>query len=256
MPGPDSPTSVYHITWAETLGICCIFFWGCNLRCRICLLQKEVLDCHLPETRLRVYDPSHQNANPGRTLTYGEVLRHLDRLQICKVFLMGAEPLCEPFLPDLLKHLRQAKACSISLLTNGKATPPLDLVDEVVFSIKAVTPSLHRDYTGCGNREILRNFTMLGRLPRPRLTAETVFIPGYVDEQEVSRIAFFIASVNRGISFRIDAYLPVPGATWRAPTVDEMEDLCQKVRRILPETTFLHGRQGLEPLGYEVERIV
>jgi pyruvate formate lyase activating enzyme len=255
MRNPRAPTSVYHLTWAKEQGICCIFFWGCNLRCRVCLLQKEVLDCHLPETRLKIYDPAHRNPEPGGFLTLGELLGHLDRLPIKKAFLMGAEPLCEPRLPEILRHWRRTRTCSVSLLTNGKIRPPVDLLDEVIFSIKAVTPSLHQDYTGCDNRVILRHFRELAGLPHPRLYAETVFIPDYVDEAEVLRMASFIASVNPALPFRIDAYLPVPDRPWRSPGVGELESLGDRVRRILPGTTTLHGREGKQALAYEVERV-
>jgi pyruvate-formate lyase-activating enzyme len=129
------------------------------------------------------------------------------------------------------------------------------LIDEVIFSIKAITPSLHRKYTGFSNREILKNFKELANLPRIRLHAETVFIPEYVDEVEVMKIAAFIASVNPDIPFRIDSYFPVPGECWRIPEIEELEELKDRVRIILPRTTCFHGKQGDEPLVYEVERI-
>jgi pyruvate formate lyase activating enzyme len=249
------PTAVYHVSWAREYGIASLYFWGCNLHCRICLLQKEVLDCHLPETRYRIYDPAYKNPKPERFLTLSELFEKLNPLEIQRVFLMGAEPVCDRSLPVILDYLRQTKACTISLLTNGKRKLPVDKVDEVIFSIKAVTRSLHRDYTGFDNRGILRNFRELAELPKPRLFAETVFIPGYVDGEEVMRIAAFIASVNRDIPLRIDAYLPMPGQPWRAPTVEEIEALREKVLPILPNTSCLHGKEGKESLAYEVERI-
>jgi pyruvate formate lyase activating enzyme len=246
---------VYHVTWSEQYGIASLYFWGCNLHCRICLLQKEVLDCHLPETRFRIYEPAHTNPTPLQFLTISELFEKLDSLKIKRVFLMGAEPVCDRSLPTILDHLWQAKQCTISLLTNGKRRLPVDKLDEVIFSIKALTPSLHRHYTGFDNRGILRNFRELAALPKPRLFAETVFIPDYVDQEEVVRIAAFIASVDRETPFRIDAYLPVPVQPWRAPTVEEIQLLQERVLRILPNTTYLHGKKGEENLAYEVERI-
>jgi pyruvate-formate lyase-activating enzyme len=168
---------------------------------------------------------------------------------------MGGEPLCEPFLPVILEFLRRQKSCIISLLTNGKIMPPGHLLDEVVFSIKAITPSLHRNYTGLPNGVILDHFRDLAGMPKIRLQAETVFIPDYVDRAEVMKIAAFIASIDPGIPFRIDAYLPVPGQTWRVPEIEEIEDLKDEVCKILPRTTCFHGKQGDEPLAYEVKRI-
>ena len=168
---------------------------------------------------------------------------------------MGGEPLCEPFLPGVLKFLRREKSCLISLLTNGKLIPPVHLLDEVIFSIKAITPSLHRDYTGFPNRPILKHFKELAGLHQIRLYTETVFIPDYVDKGEVMKIAAFIASINPDIPFRIDAYLPVPGQPWRVPEVEEIEELKSEICKILPRTTCFHGEQGNKPLAYEVKKI-
>jgi pyruvate-formate lyase-activating enzyme len=248
-------TSVYHITWGEQYGVCSLYFWGCNLRCRICLLKREVLDCHLPETRLRIYDPSFVSRKPRKFLTFEQIVDILECLPIKRVFLMGAEPLCDPLLPRILEFLRGKKYCLISLLTNGKLMPPLDMVDEIIFSIKAISHSLHKDYTGFSNRGILSNFRKLAGVPRIRLNAETVFIPNYVDEAEVIRIAAFIASIDPAVPLRIDAYLPVPGQPWRVPEIEEIEKLRDRVCKILPGATSFHGKQGNEPLVYEVKRV-
>jgi pyruvate-formate lyase-activating enzyme len=192
---------------------------------------------------------------PRRFLTLEQALDILGRLPVKRVFLMGGEPLCEPHLPRILQFLRKEKSCFISLLTNGKLKPPLDLLDEVIFSIKAVTPSLHRNYTGFSNIGIFTNFRKLAGISRIRIHTETVFIPEYVDEPEVMKIAGFIASVDPEIPFRIDAYLPVPGECWRIPEIEELEALKDKVCSILPRTTCFHGRRGDEPLVYEVKRV-
>jgi pyruvate-formate lyase-activating enzyme len=255
MPAETESTSLYHITWGKEFGICSLYFWGCNLRCRICLLKQEILDCHLPETRLRIYEASSVSSRPSRFLTFGRTIDILNRLPIKRVFLMGGEPLCEPLLPQILEFLRWHKACSISLLTNGKLKPPVQMLDEVIFSIKAITPSLHRDYTGFPNRRIVKNFKQLADSPQVRLYVETVFIPDYVGESEVMKIAAFIASINPDIPLRIDAYLPVPGECWRTPEVEELEKLKDRVLTILPRATCFHGKWGDEPLAYEVERI-
>jgi pyruvate-formate lyase-activating enzyme len=168
---------------------------------------------------------------------------------------MGAEALCDPTLPEILLYLKQTKGSSVSLLTNGKKRAPLSMIDEIVFSIKAITPSLHRDYTGEDNASILQNFMDMGGQKSVRLYAETVFIPGYVNEPEVMKIAKFIASVDRHIPFRIDAYLPMPGLPWRAVQTSEIEAVRDRVQEMLPNTTCLHGDYGRKMLAYEIERV-
>ena len=248
-------TNIYHITHSKEYGICCIYFWGCNLRCKLCLLKKEVFDCHLPETRLRIYDKKYKSKRPDHFLTMQRLMSLLDPLEVKQVVLMGAEPVCDPFLPEILISLKQSKGCSFTLLTNGKKAAPLSMLDQVIFSIKAITPSLHLDYTGYDNKIILRNFTKTAACKSVMLHTETVFIPDYVDEKEVLRIAEFIASVNPSIPFRIDAYLPVQGLPWRSPTIEEIQLLRDRVKHVLPNTSCLYGNEGKTELAYEIERI-
>jgi pyruvate formate lyase activating enzyme len=248
-------TNVYHITYSGEHSVGCLYFWGCNLRCKLCLLKKEAFDCHLPEIRLRIYDPSYESERPTHFLTLRKLMLLLDPLSLKQIVLMGAEPLCDPMLPRILASLKKSKDCSFVLLTNGRRFPPLSMVDEVIFSIKAITPALHRDYTGIDNKVILRNFTEIAASKSVSLHVETVFIPDYVDEDEVLRIADFIASVDPAIPFRIDAYLPIKGLPWRAPQSHEIRSLSEKVRCMLPNTSCLYGDEGKTELAYEVERI-
>ncbi len=248
-------TSVYHITCSREHGVGCLYFWGCNLRCRLCLLKKEAFDCHLPETRLRIYDPSYESMRPTRFLTLQELRFLLDPLLLKQVVLMGAEPVCDPMLPRILAFLKRSKNCSFVLLTNGRTFPPLSMVNEIIFSIKAITPALHKDYTCFDNKMILRNFRKIAASISVSLHVETVFIPDYVDDDEVMRIADFVASIDPTIPFRIDAYLPIQGLPWRAPEVQEIQTLTEKARRILPNTSCLYGDEGKTDLAYQVERI-
>ena len=248
-------TNIYHITYSKEHSVGCLYFWGCNLRCKLCLLKKEAFDCHLPETRLRIYDPSYESERPTRFLTLRKLMLLLDPLSLKQIVLMGAEPVCDPILPPILVSLKQSKDCSFVLLTNGRKFPPLSMVDEVIFSIKAITPALHRHYTGVDNKSILRNFTKIAASKSVSLHVETVFIPDYVDEDEVLRIADFVASVDPEIPFRIDAYLPIQGLPWRAPQAHEIQSLAEKVRYLLSNTSCLYGDGGKSELAYEVERI-
>jgi len=248
-------TKVYHITYSKDFKICSLFFWGCNLLCKICLLKKEAFDCHLQENRLRIYEPDYRSARPENFLELENLVSLLSDLKIDKTFLMGAEPLVDPALPRVLDFLKSKKNSKISLLTNGLKLPPLSMLDEIIFSLKAITPKLHKDYTGVDNQRILENFAIISRSEGVKMYAETVFIPGYVDEREVLRIAEFIASVNRDIPFRIDAYLPIPDLPWEAPDVHQIQSITERVKGILPNTTCFYGDEGSTPLAYEIERI-
>lgn len=247
-------TRVYHITYAKDYGICSLYFWGCNLKCRMCLLKKEAYDCHLPENRPKIYDPEYTSRKPSKFLTLKELFGLLSELDLKTTFLMGAEPVQDSHLSHILDYLKSRQS-RISLLTNGLQLPPFEELDEIIFSIKAISPDLHRDYTGHDNTAILSNFKKLATTEDINLYLETVFIPDYVDQKEIFEIAKFIESVNSRIPFRIDAYLPVPGLSWRAPTVPEIESLTAEIKKILPLTTCFFGDSGNTPLAYDVERI-
>ena len=175
----------------------------------------------------------------------------LCQLRPSQVIFMGAEASLDRQLPQLARMLHQEFRCHNILLTNGVMLPSLADVDEVVFSIKAVTDSLHRDYTGKSNRGALENFVTIYR-SGIRLRAESILIPGYIDRAEIENIAQFIASVDRAIPYRIDAYIPVGDNPWRRPTLQEMEEAAEAAGRYLEHVSYLSGDESLK---YEVIRI-
>jgi len=158
--------NIYHITYGPATKIVHLHFWGCNLSCRACLLKREIHDCHLKETKNRIsqgQNMSHQT--PNTFLGLEEVMSILGKLDIGKVIFMGAEPALDPQLPQLAKVLHQEFSSYHVLLTNGFLIPDLTHIDEVVFSIKAVTDSLHRHYIRKSNKQALKNFLKLFQCP-------------------------------------------------------------------------------------------
>jgi pyruvate formate lyase activating enzyme len=84
----------------------------------------------------------------------------------------------------------------------------------VKFDLKAYTPSLHVALTGFDNRRVLENFEMVyrkfyeGRRGLPVLAATTLLVPGYVDAEEVGKIAGFIASLDETIPYSLLVFHP------------------------------------------------
>jgi pyruvate formate lyase activating enzyme len=244
--------NIYHITYAPAVKTVHLHFWGCNLNCRACLRLKEIYDCHLGETRNSIFNKDKETAEtPQRFLGLEEVMKILERLEVASVIFMGAEPTIDPQLPPLAEALhREFKSYNI-LLTNGFKLIDLGHIDEMVFSIKAVADSLHRDYTGKSNKKALSNFVRLNQ-SGIRLRTESIFIPEYIDSLEIENIARFIAGVNPAIPYRIDAYIPVGDSPWRRPTAGEMEEAVTVAERYLANVSCLKGN---EELKHEVVRI-
>ncbi|MFH1382162.1 MAG: radical SAM protein [Chloroflexota bacterium] len=245
--------NVYHITHSPQVGIVHLHFWGCNLSCRACLLKKELHDVHLAETKAGLFNVSQRASPvPDRYLDLPEIMATLEKLTVKQVVLMGAEPATDRQLPQLAEALHKEFGCHNTLLTNGFIFADLTDIDEVVFSLKAYTDALHRDYTGKSNRKALENFVKYHRAGI-KLRTESIFIPEYIDCREIEKIARFIGSVDRTIPYRIDGYIPIGDNPWRRPTPAEMEEATDVARKYLDNVTCLTGN---EKVKYEVLKVV
>ena len=245
--------NVYHISHVPAAKTAHIFFWGCNMSCRGCVLKEEIYDWHMEETRqARLRKIGGPPQLPRRFLKLEEVMDILRGLEVAKVIFLGAEPTIDPELPRLARLLHEELQTYNILLTNGLELPPLDDIDEVCFSIKAYTDSLHYDYTGTSNQKALQNFIAISQKGGIKLRTESVLIPGYIDCPEVEKIAQFIAGVDRNIPYRIDGYIPVGDNPWRRPTAEEVEKAVNIAKRHLLQVSSLHG--GKKPT-VKIERV-
>ncbi len=126
------------------------------------------------------------------------------------------------------------------------------------MSIKVISQPLFKDFTDRDNPDkVLENFQRYACNPPVRLRAESVFIPSYVDEEEIGRIARFIANVDTSIPYRIDAYIPIPSYfgekdKFRKPTQEEMEKAKEIAGKYLRHVSILPSEVKVK---YKVERV-
>jgi pyruvate-formate lyase-activating enzyme len=237
--------NIYHITYSPEPKTVCLHFWGCNLSCRACLCHKEIYDCHLEETKEAIFQPDKlAEPAPETFLPLNQIQEVLRSLEVQQVIFMGQEPTIDPELPELARELHREFGSHNILLTNGFKVLPVADFDEVVFSIKAYTDSLHRDYTGKSNQEALDNFLYLYK-SGVKLRAESIFIPEYIEHNEIENIAKFIARIDKNIPYRVDAYLQVAGNPWRRPRIDEMKAAVTAAKRHLNNVSCLTGNEEL-----------
>lgn len=185
-----------------------VFFQGCSFNCLFCQ------NWHFRNETFTA---------PYRTLE--ELVADADDQTSCLCY-FGGDP--SPQMPLSLKAAKQARQkvknriLRICWETNGALHP--DLLDQMLevaidsggcvkFDLKAWNPSLHVALTAITNQRTLDNFARAaekaGRRPVPPvLIANTLLVPGYIDEAEVSAIAGFIARLNPDIPYSLLAFHP------------------------------------------------
>lgn len=102
------------------------------------------------------------------------------------------------------EHPRIMKKMAAIALTSG-GTIKVDL--------KALDAHLHQALTGSSNAWTLENIRCLAQLAQrrpalPLLVISTLLVPGYVSEEEVARIADFLAALNPEVPYSLLAFYP------------------------------------------------
>jgi pyruvate formate lyase activating enzyme len=231
--------TVYHVVYEPTSKSVDIHFWTkCTLACRACYTRYETLDFGLfddPVARVACKNPKKP---PARFLNMDEVLALFEGREVRSAIFLGTEAALDAAMPALAKSLHNRFRSYNILLTNGFKLADMTDIDEIIFSIKAVTPRIHKAYTRKDNREILKNFEALASSGK-KMQAETVLIPGLINADEIARVAEFIAAIDRGITLRIDAYFPVGNNPWRAATADDVGQAAALARKHLGHVSCL-----------------
>jgi pyruvate formate lyase activating enzyme len=83
----------------------------------------------------------------------------------------------------------------------------------IKFDLKAWDENLHIALTGVTGKRTIENFSRageyIGKRPRPTLLiANTLLVPGYIDEEEIRMIARFIASIDPCIPYSLLGFHP------------------------------------------------
>ncbi|MEW5722387.1 MAG: radical SAM protein [Thermodesulfobacteriota bacterium] len=122
----------------------------------------------------------------------------------------------------LARRRAEGRVLRICWETNGAVSEPfvsrmarvsLESGGLVKFDLKAWDPRIHLALCGVDNRRTLENFRRLSGLAAarpdpPLLIAGTLLVPGYVDIEEVSSLATFLAGLGPDIPYRLLAFYP------------------------------------------------
>ena len=182
-----------------------VFYASCTLNCLFCQ------NWHFRET-----SPTE---SPGVS---ADQLAETANAQTYCVCFFGGDPASQ--MPHALVAGRQLARKGVVVCWETAGTSSPRLLDQalqlsietggcVKFDLKAYDETLHLALTGCSNRRALENFARAAarfdeRPDPPPVVASTLLVPGYVDAEEVGRIARFIAGLNPRIPYALLAFAP------------------------------------------------
>lgn len=145
----------------------------------------------------------------------------------------------------LARERKQGRILRICWETGGAMAP--ELLDEIVemalssggcikFDLKAWDDNLHRALTGNTNGRTLENFRRAAariseRPDPPLLVASTLLVPGYIDAEEVGKLAAFVAAIDPDIPYSILGFHPDFMLSDLPPTSKNQAQACLQALR-------------------------
>lgn len=239
-------TNVYHISYYSSLRSAYMCFDGCNFSCKECFrkvyLYDPLLGKNYPKNIMKKY------------LTIEEIIKLLMIVKPREVIFGGGEPTLDKNLGQISMVVKN-EICSYNLLlTNGYLfSYSLEGFDEIRLCIKAYNEIIHQEYTGRSNKNVLGNFKKIWEMKAPefKLAVDILLIPGYIDFEEIERIAQFVSNVDQFIEFKIIAYyaaVPKDKAPWRSASVKDVMKAVDVAKRYLRNVIYLL-REDKEKMG-------
>ncbi len=178
-----------------------VFYYGCNFDCLFC------------------QNWTHKKIEYARVVSLEELIEAASRDRVKCICHFGGSP--EPQLPFALKFSRKALEIREELMIcwewNGAGNRQLALKaaelshksgGTVKFDLKAWNENLHLLLTGRSNERVKENFERIAERYPDVISATTLLVPFYVDEEEVEGIARFIASINDEIPYSLLVFHP------------------------------------------------
>jgi pyruvate formate lyase activating enzyme len=181
-----------------------VFYGACSFNCLFC-----------QNWHFKQMNPESQG------MSAEELAAVADRRTFCVCY-FGGDP--GPQMPHALATSRILARQGIRVCweTNGSMAPKvldhavqlsLETGGCIKFDLKAYDENLHMALTGVSNRRTLANFARAAqRVPErpdpPLVIASTLLVPGYVDAEEVGRIARFIAEIDPTIPYSLLGFHP------------------------------------------------
>ena len=165
---------------------------------------------------------------PAELVNAKELAAQAHQHTFCVCF-FGGDP--TPQMPHALATARSLANRGVTVCWETNGSMDSQLLDQAVdlslesggcvkFDLKAFDENLHLALTGVGNWRTLENLRRaVRRMPEqralrhgqgvpPLVVASTLLVPGYVDAEEVGRIASFIAGIDPDTPYALLAFHP------------------------------------------------
>jgi pyruvate formate lyase activating enzyme len=187
-----------------------VFYEACTFNCISC-----------QNWHFRLKHPRRGLGGTAGLVSAEELAAQAHRRTYCVCY-FGGDP--TPQMPHALaaSRLLAGRGVTICWETNGSMHPRL--LDKAVrlsletggcikFDIKAFDENLHLALTGVSNRRTLENVRRAARLvpergDPPLVVASTLLVPGYVEAEEVGRIAGFLAEIDPDMPYALLGFHP------------------------------------------------
>lgn len=168
-------------------------------------------------------------ARSGKPVLQSELAEEIfsDRSITCLCWFGGTPEPQMPFVYELSRKLKERaekkkRIFRICLEANGNFSWPwlekiaqisLESGGGIKFDLKAWDENLNKVLSGRGNKATFENFHRLKKLHSERkeppfLRASTLLIPGYIDLEEIRKIARFIKEIDPTIPYSLLGYAP------------------------------------------------
>lgn len=226
----------FKVTYAEESRTAHVYNRGCNFGCGGCYYKLK--------------PGLHKDGDDLSPVQIKEALLRLHG-RVQKVNFLGGEPtIVAHELEELAGFSHEMLNASTHLLTNG-SNPIPPAIDAAEVSIKAPSNEKYLEYTGRDKYDdVLRNVAAAHRAG-VELRLTSVLVPGFVDAEEIEKIAVQLAKIDPDLPFHIKGYVAVPGAEWRRATKKEVEHAVQLAGKHLRNVT---GHRP-DPDGFEYRAV-
>jgi len=185
-----------------------VFYEACTFDCLFCQ------NWHFRERR-----PLH------RTTSAENLARAVRQTTACICYFGGdPTPQLDHALAAALLALKKAEGRILRICWETNGSMNRSLLEKIAhlslstggcikFDLKTFDEGLNIALCGVSNSQTLDNFCWLAEFAQqrpdpPLLVASSLLVPGYIDREEVSKIAGFIASLDRNIPYTILAFHP------------------------------------------------